>query len=251
MNMQLTEKWARKMGLDVTDLAQLEQYEKQGWDVSEWKPAALEKAGKQAAQQVNAAADRKAAREAYDQANPVELDRLAPYIAAPRDPGSEFVSDAVGKAMLGKDKKCKAMAQAPLVYAAVVQANNALWDPGDGSLLPAVLVIAADSAHKNNIDWLKKTAEAINSLKRGGGEQADMKNLIQTLRNDKSMFCFKLGASVAGDADAWCATFTFDKQSVLPGKRIPGDGVLPFLLTEQPKENKFIQLTLVPAKYYS
>jgi hypothetical protein len=251
MDLKLTDKWARKMGIDVTNLAHLEEYEQMGWDVSEWKPAALEKAGRQVAQQATVAADRQAAREAFERANPVDISRLTPYIITPRDAGSEFVSDVVGKVMMGKEKKCKAMAQAPLVYAAVVQANNALWDPGNGSALPAVFVIALDNMHKNNIEWLRETAQAIAELKRGGGEQADMKKLIETLRNDISRFCFRIGPSVAGNADAWCASFTFDKQSDLPGSRIPIDGVLPFLLTDQPKENQFIPLTLVPAKYYS
>ena len=249
--MKLTKELAKKFQVDVTYLPHLEQYEQMGWDVSEWKAAALEKAGQQAEQAANQALARKEAREAFEQAHPVKLDKLAPYIRDPRDAGSEFVLDAVGKVLFGKEKKCRVMAEAPLVYGAVVQANNELWDPGEGSFLPAVLVIALDAAHKNDIDWLKQTADAIGALKRQGDIAPDMQKLIENLRNDMSSFCFKIGSSVAGMADAWCATFKFEHQRDLPGKRIPLSGVLPFLLTEIPKENQFIQLKLVPSKYYA
>jgi hypothetical protein len=249
--MKLTKDLAKKFQVDVTYLPHLEQYEQMGWDVSEWKPAALEKAGQQAEQAANQALARKEARSAFEQAHPVNLDRLAPYINTPRDAGSEFVSDAVGRVLFGKDKKCKAMAEVPLVYGAVVQANDALWDPGEGSFLPAVLVIATDAAYKNDIAWLKQTADAIGNLKRQGDIPPDMQKLIQALRSDTSSFCFKIGASIAGPADAWCATFKFEHQRDLPYKRIPQSGLLPFLLTEYPRENQFIQLKPVPAKYYA
>lgn len=249
MEMKLTAALAKTWQVDVTSLEHLEVYEKQGFDVSEWKPAALAKA--QAAEAAWAEADAAGAKVASE--NAIDLSKLAPYIATPRDTGSAFLNDVLGTVLfgLGKAKKLQALSAAPLVYGAVVQANNALWRPGDAAYLPAVFVVALDPAHKNDTEWLSGTAKKIAELKDGADIPADMKKLIDTLRNDRSQFCFKIGASIAGGADAWCATFKFDSQAALPKGCLPNSGIVPFLLTEQPRENQFIELKLIPAKYYA
>ncbi|MCL2654527.1 MAG: hypothetical protein FWD65_02345 [Coriobacteriia bacterium] len=242
--MKLTKRLAKMYRIDVTNIKTLESWEKNGYDVSEFKDAAIA-----------LAAARKEARELYDKMHPVDLGRLSAYIATPRDPESEFVSDAVasgasGKLFASKAKERQIVANSPLIYGAVVQANNALWEPGHAMRLPAVLVITTDEAYKNDIAWLTQMAATIGELRSQGNLPKDMRKLIDDLRNSISSFCHKVGTSVAGGADVWCATVSFD-QSDLPGTRIPKEGILPFLLREPPKENKFIQMTLVPAKYYA
>ena len=78
----------------------------------------------------------------------------------------------------------------------------------------------------------------------------DCQQFIHILRDDQSDFCFPLGTSLAGGADAWCVTYKFDKQTILPGSRLPEDGIVPFLLEAKPKKQIPIQLAAIPGKYY-
>ena len=157
-----------------------------------------------------------------------------------------------GKAPLfGKDKWRGKFANAPLIYGAVVQANSALWLPGTEEYLPAVFVFALDSAHIYDVEWLTATAEAVSEMKVNDTVPADCQEFIDILRDDQSEFCFPLGASLAAGADAWCVTYKFDKQTILPGNRLPEDGIVPFLLEAQPKKQMPVQLSPIPGKYYS
>jgi hypothetical protein len=151
--------------------------------------------------------------------------------------------------LFAKSRTIEEYVTAPLVYAAVVQANHALWNPGDCTFIPAVFVFATDNTHKNDVMWLNHVASEINRLKNSAEVPSDMETLITTLRNDKSRFNLKIGKSVAGDAEAWCATHTFDRQNELPRKCLPSIGIVPFLLTPLPKDSIVIG-TLMPSKYY-
>ena len=100
------------------------------------------------------------------------------------------------------------------------------------------------------MEWLRDTAEKISEMKASSAVPADCQGFIHILRDDQSEFCFPLGASLADGADAWCVTFKFDKQAILPGNRLPEDGIVPFLLEARPKKQMPIQLTPIPGKYY-
>ena len=94
------------------------------------------------------------------------------------------------------------------------------------------------------------TAEKIMEMKVSPVVPADCQQFIHILRDDQSDFCFPLGTSLAGGADAWCVTYKFDKQTILPGSRLPEDGIVPFLLEAKPKKQIPIQLAAIPGKYY-
>lgn len=79
---------------------------------------------------------------------------------------------------------------------------------------------------------------------------ADCREFIDILRDDQSRFCFPLGAFLSGGADAWCVTYSFEKQTILPASRLPEDGIVPFLLEAQPKKQMPIQIAPIPGKYY-
>ena len=246
--MKLTKMLARNFQIDVTNLAQLEQYEKMGWDVSEFKEPLLAQAKvQQAAREGKIAADDNAL------SNPVHLERLNPYLAVPRDPGCALIQDMLKIMLVGKKEKLKSYSAAPLVYASVVQANRNLWQPGTAQFLPAVLVFAADDAHRNDVAWLNNLAGEIKRLKNSAEIPQDMLQLIGMLRNDQSEFCYKIGASAAGGADAWCATYKFSSQSQLPGKCLPSIGIVPFLLKSPPVQGGSIGTNFVPipAKFYN
>lgn len=78
--------------------------------------------------------------EAFD--NPTRLDRLKPYLQTPRDMETPFFRAVAGNApWLFKDRWKKKYTESPVIYAAVVQANSALWRPGDNDYYPAVFVL--------------------------------------------------------------------------------------------------------------
>ena len=130
------------------------------------------------------------------------------------------------------------------------KANTALWMPGNNDYYPAVFVFALDQKHIHDTEWLKQIAEEINVLQDADQIPGDCRKLIQTLRDDTSEFCFRIGKSVCGDANAWCATYKFDKQTALPRKALPSDGIVPFLLKSAPVENQFVDFKLIPTEFY-
>lgn len=183
--------------------------------------------------------------------NPTALDKLAPYTCIPRSMDTPFFKATAGSApWLFKDRWQKKYTEAPLIYAAVVQANTALWLPGNNENYPAVFVFALDEKHIRNSEWLKETAETIYGLQDADRLPDDCCKLIETLRDESSAFCFRIGRSICGDADAWCATYEFDKQIDLPRKALPSDRIVPFLLKSAPVENQFVDLKLIPSEFY-
>lgn len=42
----------------------------------------------------------------------------------------------------------------------------------------------------------------------------------------------------------------FDKQTALPRKALPSDGIVPFLLKSAPVENQFVDFKLIPTEFY-
>ena len=109
---------------------------------------------------------------------------------------------------------------------------------------------ALDKKHIHDVEWLSQMAEKISELSDSPTVPDDCRKLINTLRDSQSEFCFRIGKSVSGDADAWCATYKFDKQSALPRKALPSDGIVPFLLKANPVENQFVDFKLIPSELY-
>lgn len=178
------------------------------------------------------------------------LERLDPHKVTPRDTESDFFKDISGKPPLfGKDKWKDKFANAKIIYAAVVQANSALWNPGDSAYLPAVFVFSVDPLNMYNKEWLSTIAEQVGKIKNSAQVPDDCKNLIKTMRDDQSIFCFKIGKSIT-EKEAWCATIKIDKQTDLPNRCLPNDGIVPFLLCGELKENYSPITAQIPGKYY-
>lgn len=233
--------WEKNMSEE--DIAQMEA---QGYDVTELRA----KRAKFAEEEEKEYLREKEERENFK--NPINLDKLNPYLKTPRDIDTPFFKATAGNApWLFKDRWKRKYTEAPIVYAAVVQANSALWTPGNNQYYPAVFVFALDQKHTHDIEWLKQIAEEINALQDADQIPEDCRKLIQTLRDDTSEFCFRIGKSVCGDANAWCVTYKFDKQSALPRKALPSDGIVPFLLKSAPVENQFIDFKLIPTSFYT
>lgn len=222
----------------------LAEYERQGMDVSAIRAAVADRERQLAAEIEQ--------REQMIANNTVLLDKLAPFKRTPREVESEFFNDTAGKApWFGKDKWREKYRNAPIVFGAIVQANNALWSPDDWpeDHCRCVCVFATDDAHRHDAEWLSELANKVSELKDASHVPAESQAFINVLRNDQSYLCFKLAPSLAGTADAWCTTLRLEDQSHLPNGFLPALGVLPFLLLAAPKEDYEADLQLIPAKY--
>ena len=195
--------------------------------------------------------------------NEIHLERLAEYIKAPRSADSAFIADSIKDGsgtidgliggIFGNAKLKEALSKAPIVYGAVVQANSYLFEPGqDIFSVAAVFVFALDEAHIYNIEWLRETADKIAEMKKEGSAFGDMADLLSSLKDDTSHFCLKIGKSVAGDADAWCAVYTFKDTKVLPMTFLPRIKIVPFFLKEHPQTNPHtdVKFAVISGKYY-
>lgn len=236
--------WEAAMAQTMTE-EEIAEMEKKGYDMSSVRGKKVELSAQEEADEADFANQREAT------AVPTDLNKLNTYRGTPRSTESDFFRDTAGKAPLfGKDKWREKFAMAPMIYGAVVQANSALWLPGNEDFLPAVFVFALDSAHIYDVEWLTATAKKISEMKESADIPADCQEFITILRDDQSEFCFPLSASIADGAEAWCVTYKFDKQTILPGNRLPEDGIVPFLLEAKPKKQIPVQLAPIPGKYY-
>lgn len=180
----------------------------------------------------------------------IHLEMLNHYINTPRDTDSKFFKDVAGKAPLfGKSKWLETFQNADIIYASVVQANSDLWTPGISELLPAVIVYTNDRNLRFDIEWLKKIGDKIHSLKDSQDVPKDCKSLIKSLKDDQSMFFYKVGESISEGKNVWCQTFSFPKQFDLPNKCLPPNGIVPFLLHYE--SDKVMLIHEIPGKYYS
>lgn len=226
--------------LQTVTIEELEQMEKQGFDVQQWKSKVAARLADKAAKPVQKCFP-----------NPVDLSKLDAFIPTPRDVNSDFVRAVAGKSLwFGNAKKRQKAARGALIYAAVVQANSDLWRPGGEPFLPAVLLFALDEAHKNNVPWLRETAAEIAALKMNDSVPPDCRQLIASLRNHHSNFCRKVGDSIRKGANAWCAVYTFESPPLLPRKCLPSDGIVPFILKDEPEEGLGVGLFDIPGYFY-
>ncbi|NDV68012.1 hypothetical protein [Dysgonomonas sp. 25] len=224
--------WEENMTLE-----DIENLERQGCDMTEYRKKYEERIARE-----------KAEREAY--LAMLDYAGLDAYKATPRDIDSEFVTKMMTLNKLS-EKKRALMVDAPLVYGAVVQAHNELWKSADGGYKAMVVVFALDAQHIYNAEWLNETANRIDEMNERDQVPEDCKRLIKALRDHQSVFGYKLGDTLADGADLWCATFAVDNQALLPDKRLEEGCVVPFLLLEQPRDNRGIELELIPAEFYT
>ena len=266
MNEKAIQEWSQNLTLE-----QIEDMERQGCDVSEYRVLYEE-------------------RQAEKQRiiDSIDLSMLDKYKNAR---STDFI-DEVAKFNKMSDKKKQKLEQAPLVYGRVVQAHNALFksNPKNKSSCGIVFLYALDDAHRYDEEWLAKTANRISEMKESVNNQPpttmekifklfkwdsgllfsltidtmmekkrvkflpeDCRDFIRILCLDSGTFFFQLGESLSDGADAWCTTYALLDQSKLPNAQIPHNHIIPFLLTEDP--SKYNGATdaaqLIPPAYYT
>lgn len=214
---------------------------------------ALEKYAKEHPEEVEAARKEEEASRVYD------LEKLEPYKMVPRKLDSEFVQAIAGKpssslfGLFGNKKETEKIANAPIVYAAVVQANDVLWEPkGDTMYAPAVVVFTEDKFRTYDKEWLREIAKTLENFRDTATVPEDCKKIVMDLRNPKSSFCRRVGSSVTGGATTvWCADIMIPSQPDLPFGCLPSDRILPMLLSGEVKENYSAPLRQIPGKFYA
>ena len=260
----MTEKATKEWAQNIT-LEQIEELEKQGCDMTEYRVIYAEQ---QAEKQRIAEA--------------VDLSLLDKFKKI-RTP--DFI-DEVTKFNKLSDKKKQKLEDAPLVYGRVVQAHSALFksDPKNKNGCGIVFLYALDDAHRYDEEWLAKTANRISNMKETVNNQPetgvekfarllgikdnfiysmtiglkqerkkamilpeDCREFIQTLCLDGGSFHFKLGETLSDGADAYCTTFSLWDQSKLPMAQIPHKRIIPFLLTDNHLTD---DAALIPPVYY-
>ena len=224
--------WVERMTME-----EIEEMEAKGCDMTEYRAKYAEREARKAA-------------EIKRRLDAIDYSLLDPYRNTPREIESAFVKDVISVNSLYLTKKQK-IADAKVVYGAVVQAHFGLWEAGDYGSMAAVFVFALDEKHIFDVEWLLETAGKISEMKESSNVPGDCLKFINLLRNDQSQFCCKLGESLCGEADAWCTTYAFSDQTVLPDKYLPQNKIVPFLLMEPAKDGWSADLEIVPVKYYN
>ena len=246
---------------------QIEEYEAKGVDMSEYREVKerLEQEKERAAAEIENA-----------HASTIDMSKLDRYKSTPRIE-DEFLTGVCESYGLNK-KKINQAAEAPLVYATIVQANSDLFKPGKRKRLPAVVVFSTNPEHYYNVELLSRVANKISDLsdlvrepklklnigiidsiiysihkkRNPEGLPEDCKKLLRTLYDSQSIFCFPVGESICdGETGIWCATYTFEKQEELPASCLTSNSVVPFLIKSELKENRIADLMLIPAQFYS
>jgi hypothetical protein len=224
--------------------AELAALEAQGFDLRDLR-------ARRAAQAAAEAAEAEQRRIEREHRPRPQLARLQAHLPTPRSPDDPFFKATAGKPpmLFGKKAWLEGRQHGAIVFGATVQANEDLYDPGNEGA-PLVTVIARHPARRHDVRFLVDLAERLAELRDGTHVPADCKKLVASLRDQQSIFNWQVGASLAGDADAWCGSIQIFERSLLPHRCLPADGVLPFVLFGQPRDGYSMDLTLVPPAYY-
>lgn len=182
----------------------------------------------------------------------LDFDKLDEYKAIPRVQDSEFVQDVM-KLNDWSKKYTEVVANAPLFYAAIVQANSSLWTSGDGEYVGTVVVFSPDPQYTYNSEWLTSLAKRVSEMKESNSVPDDCSQFIKKLRNDKSEFFLKLGNSLTDGVEAWATVFLVKDQKALPKSCLPANRMLPILIPYKLEElsSGTPRLEQIPAKYYT
>lgn len=242
-------KYINNMGEDELEdyLAQLDEFEKDGMDVADFRAAAIHSQSRFSDLWW----------EDFEQEeNEISLAKLKSCEVTPRDLESSFFKEITAniwrfsKLISGGWKQ--KYQNAPIVYGALVQAWDQMREPGEGS--GAMVVVFATDSHKDDANRLAEVASKVQDLRDWKSNiqiTDDTKQLIADLEDHQSIFCHKLNSNIVWNAEAWCCVVFIDDQKDLPKWFIPDEEIIPFLLIGNVKEDYSPDLVLVPSKYYT
>jgi hypothetical protein len=133
-----------------------------------------------------------------------------------------FILSAAAQARSAPIRR-RAISEGPLVLARVVQADPALYEPGD-AVLPARVVYSAEPARRFDGAYLQALGQRLQALARQDAPPPEHAAAWAVLREPKRVETVRLGASLAGEAEAYLSVVAVDQRR-LPGKRIDGGEV--------------------------
>ena len=177
----------------------------------------------------------------------MKLDRIEHLRATPREltPELEKILDKPFAILVPMVKRWEEdMKVAPLVTAAVVQANKVLFDAETAEMAPAVLVFSPDPKYATNALWISDLAARLSAMRDNPKSDPTGGQLAQRLLDEDSDFSEALPESVTGGIRAhWLVTYLSPEQ--LPGGFIPEHRLLPALATYEATA-----LALIPPELY-
>lgn len=120
------------------------------------------------------------------------------------------------------------MRMAPLVFAYVVQAESALFVPGDGGSGRAVLLHSREPGYTRNTPWLADLSVRLSALKTARITDRKVLELGMMLVDDQSDFSLPVPLSLTKLVLAEVSTQSVNT-AILPERCIPRDRVIPAL----------------------
>lgn len=134
------------------------------------------------------------------------------------------------------------MTNAPLVFAAVVQANSALFDAKTSTWAPAVLLYTTDPALARDGAWLRQVADRVFALKeqRTGDRREDALGAL--LNDEDSTIDLDVPPTLTGGVTVKIVSTHIDPDT-LPGRAIPEHRLLVGLAFDG-------EIVLLPSTYY-
>ena len=136
------------------------------------------------------------------------------------------------------------MTGSPLVFLYVVQANEALFEEGEGNTAPAVLLYTTDPAHCRDAPWLQDLGQRISALSSAGTSDPKANELSARLAAEESSFDLPVPDSLTGGVAARIKT-KYVSTDELPGECIGPDRLIPALAFPNG------DLALIPGELYS
>lgn len=133
-----------------------------------------------------------------------------------------FILSAAAQARSAPIRR-RAITEGPLVYARVVQAEPALYEPGD-AVLPARVVYSADPARRFDGAWLQGVGQRLQALARQDAPPPEHAAAWAVLREPSRVETVRLGRELAGEAEVYLSVVAVDQRR-LPGRRIEGGEV--------------------------
>lgn len=137
-----------------------------------------------------------------------------------------FIMSAAAQARSAPIRR-RAIVEGPLVYGRVVQADAALYEPGD-AVLPARVVYVAEPSRRFDAVRLRAIGGKLQALARQDAPAPEHAAAWAVLREPSRVETVRLATSLAGEADAYLSVVTVDQRR-LPGRRLD-DGLVALIV---------------------
>ncbi|MFV0565093.1 MAG: hypothetical protein ACK5NB_04575 [Flavobacteriaceae bacterium] len=200
--------------------------------------------------------------------NKTNLSKLEAIQADVNNPKSQLVKNTIGgePLLFGKAKWQSNVANAKIIYAAVVQADSQLWEKITSDITPALIlyVYSTNPKYAKNISVIKQVSKHLNDFRKmkeidQNKYSKNMVKLYNDLNDPQSRPHFVLDETILNDlgiepdADIRIVFDYIYDNTPLPNKRLPSDGIIPFAWfrgLQSVKDGFGYSTRMVPAKYY-